>query len=70
MTSIFRLEEVRAYENDEQLYRDAIIGILGHYSSLGNALDAIPQNNIGAYESDDIYAYLIKEVAVDGSMRP
>lgn len=68
MTSIFRLEEVRAYENDEQLYRDAIIGILGHYSSLGNALDAIHQNNIGAYEPDDIYAYLIKEVAVDGEI--
>lgn len=56
MTSIFRLEEVRAYENDEQLYRDASIGILGHYSSLGNALDAIHRNSIETYEPDDIYA--------------
>lgn len=68
MTSIFRLEEVRAYENDEQLYQDASIGILGHYSSLGNALDAIHRNNKETYEPDDIYAYLIKEVAVDGEV--
>lgn len=68
MTSILRLECVRVYDNDEQLYRDASIGILGHYSSLGNALDAIHQNNIETYEPDDIYAYLIKEVAVDGEI--
>ena len=34
MNSIFRLEEIRGYEPDGHLYRDAAVGILGHYSSL------------------------------------
>ena len=34
MKSIFRLEEIRSYDSEEHWYRDASIGIVGHYSSL------------------------------------
>ena len=43
--SIFRLEEIRSYDSEEHLYRDASIGIVGHYSSLEKTLNAIQENN-------------------------
>ena len=68
MTSIFRLECVRVYDTDEHLYRDASYSILGYYSTLDKALDAMRLNNKDAFDPDYIYAYLIKELAVDGEI--
>lgn len=68
MTSIFRLEGIRIYDSEEYWYRDASIGILGHYSSLKKALEIIPKNNQETYDAKDIFAYMVKEIAVDGDI--
>ena len=39
MKSIFRLEEIRSYDSEEHWYRDASIGIVGHYSSLEKVME-------------------------------
>lgn len=68
MTSIFRLEVIRIYDSEEHWYRDASIGILGHYSSLEKAVEAMRKNNEETYDAEDIYAYMVKEIAVDGDI--
>ena len=45
MTSIFRLEEIRSYDSEGHWYREASIGILGHFSSLDRAVEAMLENN-------------------------
>ena len=65
MKSIFRLEEVRSYDSEEHWYRDASIGIVGHYSSLEKTLNAIQENNQETWDAEEIMAYMVKEIAVD-----
>ena len=68
MASIFRLEEIRIFDSEEHWYRDASTGILGHYSSLKKAVKVIPKNNNETYDAEDIFAYMVKEIAVDGDV--
>ena len=68
MISIFRLEEIRAYDSEEHWYLDASIGILGYYSTLEKAVEIIPKNNQETYDPEEIYAYMVKEIAVDGDV--
>lgn len=65
MKSIFRLEAVRCYDSDEHQYRDASTSILGHYSSLDKALGMIPKYKADTYDAEDIFAFMVKEIAVD-----
>ena len=69
MKSIFRLEEIRSYDSEEHLCRDASIGIVGHYSSLEKTLEAMHMNNHETWDAEEIMAYLVKEIAVDGEPR-
>ena len=69
MTSIFRLEEIRSYDSEEHWYRDASIGIVGHYSSLEKVMEAMRENNQEAWDTDEIMAYMVKEIAVNGEPR-
>ena len=68
MISIFRLEEIRSYESEEQWYRDASIWIVGHYSSLDKAIEAMRKNNQETWDAEEIMAYMVKEIAVDGKI--
>ena len=68
MTSIFRLEEIRSYDSEGHWYRDASIGILGHFSSLDRAVEAMRENNNETYDAEDIFAYMVKEFEVDGEL--
>ena len=68
MRSIFRLEEIRSYESEEHWYRDASIGIVGHYSSLEKVMEAMYTNNQKTWDAEEIMAYLVKEIAVDGEI--
>ena len=69
MTSIFRLEAVRCYEPDDgHPYCDATTNILGHYSLLQKALEVIPLYAADTYDVDEIFAYIVKEIAVDGEI--
>ena len=68
MISIFRLEEIRSYESEEHWYRDASIGIVGHYSSLEKVMEAIRENNHETWDAEEIMAYMVKEIAVDGEI--
>ena len=68
MTSIFRLDCVRVYDTDEHLYRDASYSILGYYSTLEKALAAMRLNNNEAFDIEYIYAYLVKELAIDAEI--
>ena len=68
MNSIFRLEEIRAYAPDEHWRRDADIDILGHYSSVEKAVEALHENSEVAWDADDIMAYMVKEISVDGDI--
>ena len=65
MTSIFRVEEIRSYDSEEHWYREACIGIVGHYSSLEKTLEAIRTNNHETWDAEEIMAYLVKEIPVD-----
>ena len=69
MSSIYRLEEIRSYDSEEHWYRDASIGIVGHYSSLEKVMEAIRENNQETWDAEEIMAYLVKEIAVDGEPR-
>ena len=69
MTSIFRLEEIRSYDSEEHWYRDASICIVGHYSSLEKVMEAIRENNQETWDAEEIMAYMVKEIAVDGEPR-
>ena len=68
MRSIFRLEEIRSYESEEHWYRDASIGIVGHYSSLEKVMEAMLKNGSEAWDAEEIMAYMVKEIAVDGEI--
>lgn len=68
MSSIFRLEEIRSYDSEEHWYRDASIGIVGHYSSLEKVMKAMRTNNQETWDAEEIMAYLVKEIAVDGEI--
>ena len=54
MKSIFRLEEIRSYDFEEPWYRDASIGIVGHYSSLEKVMEAIRENNQETWDAEEI----------------
>ena len=67
--TVFRLEEIRCYETEEHWCRDAIIWILGYYSSLEKVMEAMRKNNQEAWDAEEIMAYMVKEIAVDGELR-
>ena len=69
VNSIFRLEEIRGYEPDGHWYRDAGVGILGHYSSLEKVMEAMAKNDHEAWDTEEIMAYMVKEIVVDGELR-
>ena len=69
MKSIFRLEEIRSYDSEEHWYRDASIGIVGHYSSLEKVMEAMRTNNQETWDAEEIMAYMVKEIAEDGEIR-
>jgi hypothetical protein len=67
-TSIFRLDEIRCYETESPNYLEAITSIRGHFSSLEKAVAAMKRNTSETYLPEEIYAYLIKEIAIDGNL--
>lgn len=67
-TTIFRLDEIRCYEAESQSYLEAITSIRGHFSSLEKTVDAMKRNTSETYCPEEIYAYLIKEIAIDGNL--
>ena len=67
-TSIFRLDEIRCDEAESPNYLEAITSIRGHFSSLEKAVAAMKRNASETYCSEEIYAYLIKEIAIDGNL--
>ena len=67
--SIFRLEEIRSYDSEEHWYRDACVGIIGHYSSLDKVMEAMRVNNQETWDAEEVLAYMVKEIAVDGEPR-
>lgn len=58
MSSIFRLEEIRSYDSEEHWYRDASIGIVGHYSSLEKVMKAMRTNNQETWDAEEIVHHL------------
>ena len=68
MKSIFRLEEVKIFDNDRNAKRDAYTSILGHYSSLDKAVETMLRNNEETSASESVYAYFVKEIAVDAEI--
>lgn len=66
--SIFRLDEIRSEEAESPNYLEAITSIRGHFSSLEIAVEAMKRNASETYLPEEIYAYLIKEIAVDGDL--
>lgn len=66
--SIFRLDEIRSEEAESPNYLEASTSIRGHFSSLEIAVEAMKRNASETYLPDEIYAYLIKEIAVDGDL--
>lgn len=66
--SIFRLDEIRCEEAESPNYLEAITSIRGHFSSLEIAVEAMKRNASETYLPEEIYAYLIKEIAVDGDL--
>lgn len=67
-TSIFRLDEIRCNETESQSYLEAITSVRGHFSSLEKAVAAMKRNASETYVPEEIYAYLIKEIAIDGNL--
>ena len=67
-TSIFRLDEIRCDETESPNYLEAITSIRGHFSSLEKAVAAMKRNASETYLPEEIYAYLIKEIAIDGNL--
>ena len=66
--SVFRLDEIRCYEEESQHCIEAVRSIRGHFSSLEKAVVAMNRNAKETYCPEEIYAYLIKEIAVDGDL--
>ena len=67
-SSIFRLDEIRYDEAESPNYLEAITSIRGHFSSLEKAVAAMKRNALETYLPEEIYAYLIKEIAIDGNL--
>ena len=67
-TSIFRLDEIRCNETESPSYLEAITSVRGHFSSLEKAVAAMKRNALETYAPEEIYAYLIKEIAIDGNL--
>ena len=67
-TSIFRLDEIRCDKLESPSYLEAITSIRGHFSSLEKAVEAMKRNASETYAPEEIYAYLIKEIAIDGNL--
>ena len=67
-SSIFRLDEIRCDEAESPNYLEAITSIRGHFSSLEKAVAAMKRNASETYLPEEIYAYLIKEIAIDGNL--
>ena len=69
-TSIFRLDEIRCDDTVAEASRDfeAISFVRGHFSSLEKAIAAMKRNASETYFPEEIYAYLVKEIAVDGNL--
>ena len=67
-TSIFRLDEIRCDEAESQNYLEAITSIRGHFSSLEKAVEAMKRNASETYFPEEVYAYMIKEIAIDGNL--
>jgi hypothetical protein len=67
-SSIFRLDEIRCDEAESPNYLEAITSIRGHFSSLEKAVAAMKRNDSETYLLEEIYAYLIKEIAIDGNL--
>lgn len=66
--SIFRLDEIRCDKAESPNYLEAITSIRGHFSSLEKAVSAMKRNASETYLPEEIYAYLIKEIAIDGNL--
>lgn len=65
-TSIFRLEEIRCDNTvDASGDFEAILVVRGHFSSLEKAVVAMKKNASETYFPEEIYAYLVKEIAID-----
>lgn len=68
-TSIFRLEEIRCDNTvDASGDFEAIPVVRGHFSSLEKAVAAMKKNASETYFPEEIYAYLVKEIAIDGDL--
>ena len=67
-SSIFRLDEIRCDKAESPNYLEAITSIRGHFSSLEKAITAMKRNASETYLPEEIYAYLIKEIAIDGNL--
>ena len=69
-TSIFRLDEIRCDGTFAEASRDleAVPVVRGHFSSLEKAIAAMKRNASETYFPEEIYAYLVKEIAVDGNL--
>ena len=66
--SVYRLDEIRCDEAVSQNYLEAMTSVRGHFSSLEKAVAAMKRNATETYLPEEIYAYLIKEISVDGDL--
>ena len=67
MKSIFIVDEVSSFDSEEHDYQEASHYTLGYYTDLETALNIIRPNNLtDDYEESHVYAYLIKEVGLNG----
>ena len=68
-TSIFRLEEIRCDNAVDASGDIEVIPVVrGHFSSLEKAVAAMKRNASETYFPEEIYAYLVKEIAIDGDL--
>lgn len=67
-TSIFRLDEIRCDDAVAEASRvfEANFVVRGHFSSLENAVFAMKRNASETCFPEEIYAYFVKEISVDG----
>ena len=61
MKSIFRLEEIWSYESEEHWYRDANIGVVGHYSSLEKVMEEMRTNKQETWDAEEIMQHPIEK---------
>ena len=68
-TSIFRLEEIRCDNAVDASGDIEVISVVrGHFSSLEKAVAAMKRNASETYFPEEIYAYLVKEISIDGDL--